>query len=431
MKNKTVFYFVLFSLFFAILACNFPTVPESTPDTDGYRDTTITLTETTTQTPTETTTLTPTVTRTATNTVTLTQTTTSTATVTPTLDLTIFSSPTIFRLSMFTPTQGWAVADDNDYLLVTTDGGQTWLDATPPELHPLPSGWTSLGLHPFFLDETTAWFTPNTSGGGVLYQTQNSGHTWTTNAIPFDRARYYFLNANDGFALVDLGAGAGSHYVALYRTEDGGVSWVEVFSHEPGESKSLPEGGTKNGVTFLNLDRGWIGGTIPMTDYFHFYVTLDGGATWESETDISLPGAFAGSFLDVWQPIFINETRGYLPVRTITSGSDLFMLIYRSNDGGETWVYQNSVQNGRQVDFYDPDSGWIAAMDGLYRTTDGGLTWVMNDSPSIPSGEFFIDVDFVDEQHGWALTSPDDSTWDPRKLYRTTDGGATWTLLLP
>ncbi len=356
---------------------------------------------------------------------------TGTPTETPTLSLPVFSDPELFSIAMFTPLKGWAVANDNNRLLVTVDGGLTWYDATPPGLYPLPPEILSLSLSPFSLDETTAFVTPFSTESGAMYKTLDGGQTWETLPLPFERARYHFLTGEVGFALVDLGAGAGSHYVALYRTSDGGGNWTEVFSHEPGEIKSLPNSGTKNGVTFLDVTTGWIGGSIPMTDYFHFYATIDGGATWSQETDITLPVLFTGSFLDVQLPFFLDENTGYLPVQALTDASEIFLLIYRSDDSGQTWNYQNHIQDGRVVDFYSLDAGWIAAGDSLLHTTDGGATWTANTLSGIGTGEIFLDVDFVDDQHGWVITTPNPDTWSPRKLYRTTDGGSNWVQLLP
>jgi photosystem II stability/assembly factor-like uncharacterized protein len=345
--------------------------------------------------------------------------------------LPVFSDPVIYEFEMFTPTHGWAVTQDRDHLLITEDGGNTWLEATPPDLDSLPSGFITFGIQPYFLDEYTAWFTPTNDGSGTLYHTQDGGNTWMSTALPFDNARYDFLDFNMGYALVDLGAGAGSHYVALYRTLDGGASWTMVFTHEPGESKSLREGGAKNGITFRGVDHGWIGGSIPMDDFFYLYYTEDGGVTWLEETDISLPGIFTGSMLDVWQPQFISDTTAFLPVRAYAPGGSTELLIYRSVDYGQTWSYQGTIEDGLAVDFYSLDEGWLASKTGLYHTLDGGVTWSTLATTGIPAGEFFLKVDFVDSQHGWVLTTPDDMTWDPLKLYRTTDGGASWVLLLP
>jgi photosystem II stability/assembly factor-like uncharacterized protein len=209
---------------------------------------------------------------------------------------------------------------------------------------------------------------------------------------------------------------------------DGGTTWTEIFSHEPGESKSLPESGAKNGITFCGVDHGWIGGSIPMTDAFHFYATTDGGVTWAQETDISLPPGINNAWLDVWQPVFVSESVAYLPVRSLDSAGDQ-LLIYRSDDYGQTWDYQDAVEDGRALTFISADEGWVAADFALYRTLDGGATWTVVPAVGIPAGTFFLDVEFVDSQHGWVVTTPDGDTWEPLELYRTTDGGASWTVL--
>jgi len=256
MRKKWIKISTLILLIITLQACNLPWLENSTPEPEA---------ETSTATPS------------ATNTPTLTP--TSTPTEEPELSLPVFTDPVIFDFEMFTPTDGWALTQDNDRLLRTVDGGLTWLDATPVELHPLPPYVTSLWIEAFFLDAETAWFSPN-SLGSEFYHTRDGGINWTITALPFERARYFFLDEDTGYALVDLGAGAGSHYVAIHRTDDGGSTWTEVFSHEPGESKSLPEGGSKGGITFLDVDRGWIGGTYPMTDYFYLHFTTD-GAGWK------------------------------------------------------------------------------------------------------------------------------------------------------
>jgi photosystem II stability/assembly factor-like uncharacterized protein len=336
--------------------------------------------------------------------------------------LPVLTSPVIFSFQMFTLLEGWAVTQYEDYLLITQDGGQIWLDATP-------SGLSPLNARPFFLDENTAWFTPGNSG--VIYRTQDGGVNWTTATLPFDSAGYFFLDQNNGYALVPLGAGAGSHYVALYRTADSGSTWVQVFTHEPGESKSLPESGTKNGITFLNMNHAWIGGTYPMEDYFYLHYSGDGGASWSREMDITLPGTYAGSWLDVWQPFFLSSSTGFLPVRALAPDDNQYLLIFRSDDSGQTWSFRNSVEDGRDADFISVDEGWIASGSGLFHTVDGGTNWSAVSGLGIPAGEFFLKVDFVDDQNGWVLTTPDDDTWSPLKLFRTADGGSNWTQLLP
>ena len=356
---------------------------------------------------------------------------TPTATDSPSSGLPVFNTPVIFNFSMFTPARGWAVTRDQTHLLITDDGGQTWWDATPPELNALPQESSIFGMDPFFLDENIAWFVSGIEEVGMLYHTRDGGHTWVTSPLPFEHAHFEFLDLNVGYALVDLGAGAGSHYVAIYQTLDSSVTWRMVFTHEPGESKSLREGGSKNGITFRGVDHGWIGGAIPMDDYFYLFYTDDGGVTWSQETDIALPEDYTGSMLDVWQPVFVDATSAFLPVRAYPPGGGIDLLIYRSDDYGETWSFRGGVESGDAVDFLDVNQGWVAAGEVLFQTQDGGITWSASSTEGIPTGEVFLKVDFVDSLNGWVLTTPDSSTWETLKFYRTADGGANWTLLLP
>jgi photosystem II stability/assembly factor-like uncharacterized protein len=423
MKQKFVLCLIVLSLALAALACRFPwnatPTPTSTePPSETPENPTATLTETE-----------PPATPTETATATLTE----TPTEEPTPALPVFPNPVIFDFSFFTSVRGWAVTQDGNTMLVTVDGGSTWLNATPTDLSPLPPGVTHLGINPFYLDENTAWFTPDNSGGtgGRIYHTLDGGVSWSVTPVPFNNAGYFFLNSTNGFALVSLGAGAGSHYVALYQTLDSGATWAQVFTHEPGESKSLPESGSKSGFTFLDIHQGWVSGNNPMTDYFYLFTTVDSGATWAHETDISLPGAYAGSFLETRPPFFMSNTVAYLPVRALTSGGDTFLLVYRSNDSGQTWTFQSAIPDGRVVDFTTVDSGWAGGGTALLRSTDGGVTWTAPAMAGIPPADFILNLDFVDDLNGWVLTTPDDYTWMPLRLFHTTDGGASWTQLLP
>lgn len=356
---------------------------------------------------------------------------TTTATGSRINELPVFNTPVIFNFSMFTPDRGWAITRDRNHLLNTDDGGQTWRDTTPPELNILSEGSIIFGMRPFFLDENTAWFMSSIEEVAMLYHTRDGGHTWVISSLPFEHAHFEFLDLNAGYALVDLGAGAGSHYVAIYQTLDSGVTWRMVFTHEPGETKSLPNSGSKNGITFRGVDHGWIGGAIPMEEYFYLYSTDDAGATWLQETDIALPEDYTGSMLDVWQPVFVEATSAFLPVRAYPPGGGIDILIYGSDDYGETWSFRGGVESGDAVDFLDVNQGWIAAGEVLFQTQDGSITWSESSTAGIATGEVFLKVDFVDSLNGWVLTTPDSSTWETLKFYRTVDGGTSWILLLP
>jgi photosystem II stability/assembly factor-like uncharacterized protein len=74
-------------------------------------------------------------------------------------------------------------------------------------------------------------------------------------------------------------------------------------------------------------------------------------------------------------------------------------------------------------DFANMSAGWavIARPTGttVFKTVDGGKRWIV---ASRLAGSVDATIQFVDTTHGFVVTA------NPNRLYRTTDGGAHWTL---
>ena len=74
-----------------------------------------------------------------------------------------------------------------------------------------------------------------------------------------------------------------------------------------------------------------------------------------------------------------------------------------------------------QLTFVDQDHGWVrrfhsgVAPDGLYRTTDGGATWTLASNTRLGS------LAFADAARGWSNDGP--------TLLSTTDGGVSWRIV--
>jgi photosystem II stability/assembly factor-like uncharacterized protein len=263
---------------------------------------------------------------------------------------------------------------------------------------------------------------------------------------------------------------------AVYRTSDGGLSWVQL----PGSPTNarlvadVTHAGVVYAVTLAGLLR-----------------SQDHGATWRSigpritgarfvqSVARSSIGVLAGTTAGVlvlragqtaWEaavglPAAVNQISALKVdpsrpsvVLAVTSDSTGYHLD-RSNDGGLTWSRVDAV--GSQVSDVTFDQNttggiWVAASEGLYHTTDDGLTWaptpvhaervaVVTGSPdtlilgapggisrSDDAGQTSTPVFSIDEQLRADVVSTD--PYHPGRvlaqygmlLHKSDDGGHTW-----
>jgi len=197
---------------------------------------------------------------------------------------------------------------------------------------------------------------------------------------------------------------------------------------------------------------GGVGGSSPV-----FYIGAVDGGVWVSPD--------AGN---VWKPLFDHEPvqsigaldvsqtdpnliwvgTGESDIRSDLSSGD---GVYKSTDGGKTW--QNmGLKDTRQIarvaiDPRDNNTVYVGALGyaygnnsdrGVYKTTDGGATWtkVLYVSDSVGVADLALVPDHPDtvfacmwdaHRAPWSQYGP---TLGPESgLYRSTDGGKTWTQL--
>jgi photosystem II stability/assembly factor-like uncharacterized protein len=105
-------------------------------------------------------------------------------------------------------------------------------------------------------------------------------------------------------------------------------------------------------------------------------------------------------------------------------GTTPFSIVYRTTDGGRTWVRKlrfDGVYDSMRLSA-DGRRGviWDAA-GSAYRTVDGGDHWSIARNPG---GLFVYAMTFLDPDHGWAILQP--SYQGTLTVYTTSDGGQTW-----
>jgi photosystem II stability/assembly factor-like uncharacterized protein len=79
------------------------------------------------------------------------------------------------------------------------------------------------------------------------------------------------------------------------------------------------------------------------------------------------------------------------------------------------------------IHFLNELDGWGATETQIVRTNDGGITWHNVTPSNLSEAGYAIEMFVLDNSHVW-LQKPDDTNYpNSGTLYRSTDGGITWT----
>ena len=186
-------------------------------------------------------------------------------------------SPSLAELHFLNELDGWALSESQ--IVRTNDGGLNWYDVTPSDIQ-----GTNYPGEIFVLDKNHAWLqkadSNNYPNNGLLYRTSDGGLNWAVSSTPFSEGGLSFLNPNQGWALANLGVGAGSNTVAVFQTTNGGETWTRTYINDPNSPEagdSLPLGGIKSGIVPNNMQTAWVSGVIYASGTVYLYRTDDGG----------------------------------------------------------------------------------------------------------------------------------------------------------
>lgn len=336
--------------------------------------------------------------------------------------------------SIVTPGQANPVQPYIGDIFRTTGSGTQWEKVTPDKVSPESIDAT------FFLDPLNAWIAVVPAGASgtdssptslLVYHSANGGRTWQSSSlisIPDGNPKsIFFANPNQGWLLVSLGESVDQESVEILKTGDGGLHWnsVSITGELPSQSTpgSLPFACIKNGMTFLDQNKGWLAGDCPV-GIPSLYLTQDGGGTWQAQSlpvPAAVQGGSASCQCDASPPKFISSQVGYLTVRMnmINSGA----YLYLTNDGGSTWLpFKLPVSQplGDPV-FVDSQHGWVTDGMRLFATQDGGQNWSL--VSQLPGINLVGGLNFVSLEDGWIT--------DGSQLFVTHDGGQNWSASTP
>lgn len=302
-----------------------------------------------------------------------------------------------------------------------------------------------------FLDDHTLFAASHT---GILYKTTNTGADWfKISGVASAQIAGIGFSSNYGVDATLVGA----THSGVFRSDDGGWRWTSITADLPNTdfeafavSPNYPADGT---VVAMLGDAGiyrtfnsgeWWGqqneGTtsvlraVPRTIAFSpnfandnlvlagggsgAFRSIDGGATWTQANEGS-------TYTDVASFGFSPAIAADGVVFAGTAGGGLF----KSVDAGQSWTQSSTgVTNGMinavavSPSFATDRTVLIATAGGIFKSTDGGATWT-----GVHSGNFIglaLSPDFGSDRFAFAITEGPGG-----RVFGSSDGGDTWSEL--
>ena len=204
----------------------------------------------------------------------------------------------------------------------------------------------------------------------------------------------------------------------VWKTTDGGNTWTVLTDGLPTTySGALAfDPNDPNTLYYGTGELHYCGDCFPGDGLFK---STDGGATWAKIATTDEVGSYISRIAirpDNSDVIFVASNMG----------------LARSTDGGVTWswVFNENDVNSIVINPNHPDSIFIGVYSrGVYLSTDGGDNWTR--LTSLPtSGIGRVELATHPQHPNYLLASfVDANTGGLYGLYKSTDGGATWTQL--
>ena len=265
-----------------------------------------------------------------------------------------------------------------------------------------------------------------------------SGALRWRNIGPFRGGR---VTAVAGIAAQPLVYYMGATGGGVWKTEDAGLTWTNVsdgFFHT-GSVGAVAVSPSNPNIVYVGMGEGCLRGNLSSGD--GVYKSLDAGRTW---THVGLADSSQIGRLQIHPT---NPDIVYVAAIGHPYGPNTERGVFRTKDGGRTWqkvLFVNDRTGAADIamDPANPQVLYATAWQvlrtpwdisstgpggGIYKSTDGGDTWTKLSAGLPPGnlGKIGVAVSPANPQRAWATVEADAKGG----IYRSDDAGRTWQLL--
>ncbi|KAA9338990.1 T9SS type A sorting domain-containing protein [Adhaeribacter soli] len=318
----------------------------------------------------------------------------------------------LYDLHMLSGQLAYAVGG-NGTVVKTVDGGLNWIK--------LPA-FTSNFLRSVRFTHPDTGVVVGTNG--TIFRTTNGGASWASVSSGVSSTAFLqevvFPSSRIGYIVGTNGL--------LLKTTNGGLNWAPVGPATTYQYTSIAalstthivmgrddtnllassiDGGNTLNAEYLNIVGARVNRMHLLSNNIGYAVGNNARIYRRAGGSWSVLNNTIGSFYDIK---FVSPTVGY----AVGYG-----IIYKTSNGGSTWVHQNAVPDNayRSLFFLNRSTGYMAGTAGkLHKTTDGGQTITTTTLSTTANLEA---VCFTSPIIGFVSTN--------NTIFQTINGGTTWT----